>query len=69
MTYVKGAVESILPYCTHFLTGNGMTTPLKQHHRERISQQAHMMANDGLRVLLVASADSYQVLTLLFYPH
>jgi P-type Ca2+ transporter type 2C len=65
VTYVKGAVESILPDCTHFLTGSGMTSPLKQHHRERIAQQAHMMANDGLRVLLVASADSHQVLSLL----
>lgn len=69
VTYVKGAVESILPDCTHFLTGNGMATPLKQHHRERISQQALMMANDGLRVLLVASADSYQVLTPVFHSH
>ena len=39
---MSGAVESILPYCTHFLAGNGMTTPLKQHDRERISQQAHI---------------------------
>jgi P-type Ca2+ transporter type 2C len=61
VTYVKGAVESILPDCTHYLTETGIPTPLKPHQRERVAQQAAMMANEGLRVLLVASADSHQV--------
>jgi P-type Ca2+ transporter type 2C len=61
VTYVKGAVESILPDCTHYLTESGIATPLKPHQRERVAQQAAMMANEGLRVLLVASADSHQV--------
>lgn len=62
ITFVKGAVESVLPDCTHYFTESGIPTPLKQHQRDRVSQQAVMMANEGLRVLLVASADAHQVI-------
>lgn len=65
VTFLKGAVESVLPDCTHYFTDTGIPTPLKQHQRDRVTQQAVMMANDGLRVLLVASADSHQVSILL----
>jgi P-type Ca2+ transporter type 2C len=61
ITYVKGAVEVLLPDCTHFLGKGGDVQHMKSGDRERINQQSAAMANDGLRVLLVASADSKQV--------
>lgn len=43
----------------------GEIVPLSAIDRERISLYSNSMADDGLRVLLVASADSKQV-SLLF---
>jgi len=61
VTYVKGAVEVLLPDCTHYIGRGGEILPLRAMDRDRIMQQATLMSNDGLRVLLVASADSKQV--------
>jgi magnesium-transporting ATPase (P-type) len=48
---VKGAVEAILPFCTTMRTATD-NEPLDE---EQIHQQAHALAEDGYRVLAVAS--------------
>lgn len=48
---VKGAVEALLPFCTTMRTATD-DEPLD---KEQIHQQAHALAEDGYRVLAVAS--------------
>jgi P-type Ca2+ transporter type 2C len=64
VTYVKGAAEILLPDCTHYISSAGELHPLGQHLRERVNHQMALMTSEGLRVLLVASADTKQVLEI-----
>lgn len=58
--YAKGAVEMLLPDCTHYISQSGDTVPINNIITEQVLQQSRCMAEDGLRVLLVASADATQ---------
>jgi magnesium-transporting ATPase (P-type) len=52
--YVKGAIERLLPLCGEQLATNGMAAPLDTEKRQRIEAVAHAMAEQGMRVLLIA---------------
>jgi sodium/potassium-transporting ATPase subunit alpha len=51
--FTKGAPESLLPRCSHFLL-NGKTVPLDDHFREKTAEACHAMMDMGLRVLSFA---------------
>ncbi|MEC3957464.1 cation-translocating P-type ATPase [Nocardia sp. CDC153] len=51
---VKGAPEVVLPHCTGFRTSEGETSPLDQQGRERAKRAVLELAEQGLRVLVVA---------------
>jgi P-type Ca2+ transporter type 2C len=50
---LKGAPESLLPWCTRILTGQG-EKPLDKGEKENIAQKAEAMAAQALRVLGLA---------------
>jgi len=52
--YCKGAVESVLPLCTHALGPAGVTVPLTGEVQERLLAAQDEMAEAGLRVLALA---------------
>lgn len=52
MVAVKGAIEALLPFCTMMRTADGDT----QLDAERLLRQADALAEDGFRVLAIASA-------------
>jgi Ca2+-transporting ATPase len=54
--YVKGALDVLLPRCTHLATGDGRHDPLDASARDRVSATARAMAAGGLRVLAAATA-------------
>lgn len=54
LTLVRGAPEKILPYCTQFLTPDGMTRPLAKSIPQRI---LHEQAATGGRVIAMAITD------------
>lgn len=60
ISYTKGALEILLPLCTHYTGPNGEALMLSGDAKERVILQSEAIANDGLRVLLVASATSQQ---------
>lgn len=53
---VKGALEVILPHCTHIRTSHG-SLPLDDAGRQAIAEQADVMALKALRVLVLAVRD------------
>lgn len=52
--YTKGALETVLPLCTHVQLQDGESKPLTQEWRDRYVQAQGAMADDGLRVLALA---------------
>jgi calcium-translocating P-type ATPase len=52
--YCKGAVESVLPLCTHALGPDGAPVPLTGELAERFLAAQDEMAEQGLRVLALA---------------
>jgi Ca2+-transporting ATPase len=56
VTYVKGALESLLPDCTHYIGANGVKMKLSGLAHDKILTHGMMMAKEGLRILLVATA-------------
>ena len=60
VTYIKGALEELLPSCTHYTGSNGELMLLSADSRERLLLESQAMSNDGLRVLLVASMTAEQ---------
>lgn len=53
--YVKGAVEAVMALCTTYTAISGDLLPLHNSAKDRILLQCNVMANDGLRVLAIAS--------------
>ncbi len=53
--HTKGAPESVLPRCTSALMATGEERPLEQAEQEQVTQQVENFANQGLRVLALAS--------------
>ncbi|MEV4281510.1 cation-translocating P-type ATPase [Actinoplanes xinjiangensis] len=53
--YVKGALDVLLPRCTHLTTGDGRHGPLTDDGRDRVETAARAMAAGGLRVLAAAT--------------
>ncbi len=51
--FVKGALERILPMCTHMTA----TTAGQAIDREQVEEQAHALASEGYRVLALAVGD------------
>lgn len=60
ITYMKGALEVLLPACTHYVGPNGETLLLSGDAKERVILESQAISNDGLRVLLVASSSAKQ---------
>lgn len=60
VTYMKGALEVLLPACTHYIGPHGETLVLSGDAKERLILESEAIANDGLRVLLVASMTAKQ---------
>ncbi|MGQ4598982.1 HAD-IC family P-type ATPase [Nocardia sp. R6R-6] len=54
---VKGAPEVVLPRCTGVRRGDTDSDPLDDHIRERAEKAIHDLAEQGLRVLVVARRD------------
>ncbi|MEC3919021.1 cation-translocating P-type ATPase [Nocardia sp. CDC160] len=52
--FAKGAPEIVLPHCTGFRTSDGKTSPLDEQERERAKRAVLALAEQGLRVLVVA---------------
>ena len=57
-TYLKGAVEVILPRCSRYMDGSGKILPLSASMRKSITAQTEKMSDDALRVLALAYTDS-----------
>ncbi len=57
LVYVKGAMDSVLPYCTKKMTG-GSVQPLDEADKVRIEEMNASMANQAYRVLALAYKDS-----------
>jgi calcium-translocating P-type ATPase len=55
--HTKGAPESVLPRCTHTLTGDGGEIELDSSARELIAAQVEEFAGAGLRVLALAQRE------------
>jgi sodium/potassium-transporting ATPase subunit alpha len=55
--HTKGALEMLLPLCTHLLTDNGVQ-PLSEAWKDRLLRAQEQMADRGLRVLAFASRES-----------
>ena len=60
ITYMKGALEVLLPICTHYVGPNGETLLLSGAAKERVILESQAISGDGLRVLLVASMSAKQ---------
>ena len=54
-SWVKGAPESLIPLCTTITEWDGTTRPLTPQDRARLSQVLSDMAQQGLRLLALAS--------------
>lgn len=55
LTLVKGAPELLLPRCTHCITSDGTRRPF--YGRDAILRRYEELASQGMRVILVASAE------------
>lgn len=64
--YVKGSVEAILERCSYLLNAQGDSIPCDS---ERILQDVHSMAQDGMRVLAFASLEVGADVTDLTHSH
>ncbi len=56
VAYTKGALDGMLPLCTHIQYG-GASRPMTDADREEIRNQSAKMAEDALRVLALAKTD------------
>ena len=63
-SYLKGALEVIIPQCVTFMTAQGELSLLSGAAKERVSQQAAEMGRVGLRVLAVACGSLANQFTL-----
>ena len=52
--YAKGALEKLLPRCSHWLDASGKPQPLDTSRRQQIETAALRLASEGQRVLAVA---------------
>lgn len=50
----KGALEALLPCCTHFLDAQGRAVPLDEPSRGQLREALDQYATSGLRVLAIA---------------
>ena len=55
MAYVKGALEQVLKRCDTYLTSEGREIVLDEQRRQEASRAAEAMAQEGLRVLGLAT--------------
>ena len=55
--FVKGAPESVLQRCTHFLQGDGTKVLLTKKMREEIGAEIQGMSKKALRCLAMAIKD------------
>jgi len=54
--HVKGAIEVLLPLCTHTIVNNGKA-PMDEFHRGKLVDDCHALMDEGLRVLAFASKE------------
>lgn len=63
ISYIKGALEVILPRCASYVgNGIGVEIQLSSDDRERVLLQANEMSRDGLRVLAIAYGNEVEYL-------
>lgn len=55
--FIKGAMEKILPYCTHYYTELGEKRLLT--HKKKIEEYISSMSKRGIRILIMAEGDSH----------
>ena len=58
MCFIKGALEVVLPRCSHFMGEASECASLSTMTADRVNQHAVEMARDGLRVLAIACGAS-----------
>ena len=63
--YLKGAVEVVMPRCSHYMNLDGFPIVLGTPLRESVMIQAAMMSREGLRVICIASSHAPNETTLL----
>ena len=63
--YIKGAVEVVMPRCSHYMNVDGFSIVLGTPLRESVMIQAAIMSREGLRVICVASSHAPNEVTLL----
>jgi Ca2+-transporting ATPase len=63
VSYLKGALEVILPQCVTYLGSNGELLLLSSLVLERINSQAEEMAKEGLRVIAIAYGQKQNQMT------
>lgn len=56
-TYIKGAVEKLLPLATHFINETGNRMPLT--NKEELMLKVKKMENKGIRLILLAYNNNY----------
>ena len=52
----KGAIERVLPLCTHIQDSEGNSVPFPDDMNDKINRSVDLLASEGLRVLCLASA-------------
>ncbi|MBJ7287920.1 cation-transporting P-type ATPase [Williamsia sp.] len=54
VVHTKGALETVLPCCTHVVAADGTVVPMDNVHRHELTATLEAYARTGLRVLAVA---------------
>ena len=58
ITFVKGAPENILDQSTHWYTGDGEIRPLPAQWREALTAEIDRRANEGFRLIALATSEA-----------
>jgi sodium/potassium-transporting ATPase subunit alpha len=51
---IKGAPDILLPWCTHYMTGQGRSEPLTDEHRCHVEETKNRWSSQAKRVILIA---------------
>jgi sodium/potassium-transporting ATPase subunit alpha len=51
---IKGAPDILLPWCTHFMSGHGLSQPITDDHRRYVEYTKDSWSSQAKRVILIA---------------
>ncbi|KAJ3326148.1 High affinity Ca2+/Mn2+ P-type ATPase-like protein [Boothiomyces sp. JEL0866] len=63
--YVKGAIESVLAKCTHYMHGNSVKSPITEIMKQEFLDYESKISSNGLRILTFAVGAELDSLTLI----